>query len=145
MKLHPFALEILENQKAKYNSSGNVFRLGSESKQQKNLNKLIEITTPPQRPITIGVGDRAVVCGGEEVLFRHQLTYYNETAIFIEIADDDPDLEDISKYLTDLKIERIGDVLQINGIALRCVSGDANQYKLAAKKLSESSTESMNA
>ncbi len=113
--------------------------LMQDPKQQKKLKKLIEITTPPQRPVSIGVGDRTVVCGGEEVLFRHQLTYYNETAIFIEIADDDPDLEDISKYLTELKIERIGDVLQINGIALRCVSGDANQYKLAAKKLSESS------
>jgi len=113
--------------------------LMQDPKQQKNLKKLIEITTPPQRPVTIGMGDRAVVCGGEEVLFRHQLTYYNETAIFIEIADDDPELEDISKYLTDLKIERIGEVLQINGIALRCVSGDENQYKLAAKKLSESS------
>ena len=113
--------------------------LMQEPKQQKNLRKLIEITTPPQRPINIGVGDRAVVVGGEEVLFRHQLTYYNETAIFIEISDDDPELEEMAKYLTDLKIERIGEVLQINGIALRCVSGDVQQFKLAAKKLSESS------
>jgi acetyl-CoA decarbonylase/synthase complex subunit gamma len=30
----------------------------------------------------------------------------------------------------------MGDVLQVNGIALRCVSGEAEQFKLAAKKLS---------
>ncbi len=113
--------------------------LNKEPKQAKKLAKLRIITAPPQKPVIIGVGDRACIVGGEEVLFRHQLTYYNETAIFIEIADDDPDLVEIVKYLTDLKIERMGDVLRINGIALRCVSGDADQFKLAAKKCLESS------
>ena len=106
-------------------------------KQAKNLKKLIEIMMPPQKPVIIGVGERACTVGGEEVLMRHQLTYYNETAIFVEIADDDPDLEETTKYLAELKIERMGDVLRINGIALRCVSGDEKQYKLAAKKISE--------
>ncbi len=111
--------------------------LMQQPKQAKNLAKLREITTPPQKPVIIGVGERACIVGGEEVLMRHQLTYYNETAIFMEIADDNPDLEEIIKYLTDLKIERMGDVLRINGIALRCVSGDIDQFKLAAKKISE--------
>ncbi|MFX1393142.1 MAG: acetyl-CoA decarbonylase/synthase complex subunit gamma [Promethearchaeota archaeon] len=111
--------------------------LMQDPKQKKNLTKLIEITTPPQKPVITGVGERASIIGGEEVLFRHQLTYYNETALFIEIADDDPDIEELSRYLTDLKIERMGDVLRINGIALRCVSGSADQFKLAAKKVSE--------
>jgi len=113
--------------------------LMKDPKQAKKLQKLREITTPPQKPVIIGVGEHACVVGGEEVLFRHQLTYYNETALFIEIADDDPDIEEISRYLTDLKIERMGDVLRINGIALRCVSGDADQFKLATKKVSEAS------
>ena len=111
--------------------------LMKEPKQAKNLAKLRQITMPPQKPVIIGVGDRACVVGGEEVFMRHQLTFYNETAIFSEVADDDPDLEEIVKYLTDLKIERMGEVLRINGIALRYVSGDENQFKLAAKKVSE--------
>ncbi|MFX1417831.1 MAG: acetyl-CoA decarbonylase/synthase complex subunit gamma, partial [Promethearchaeota archaeon] len=109
--------------------------LMQDPKQVKNREKLIQLITPPQKPITIGVGDRGVTIGGEEILMRHQLTFYNQTAIFMEIADDDTDLEEIVKYLTDLKIERIGDVLTLDGIALRNVSGDANQFKLAAKKI----------
>lgn len=111
--------------------------LMQDPKQAKKRDKLIALVSPPQKSVEIGVGDRKCVIGGEEILNRHQLTYYNETAIFIEIADDDHDLESTTKYLTDLVIERMGDVLRINGIALRCVSGDADQFKLAAKKLTE--------
>jgi acetyl-CoA decarbonylase/synthase complex subunit gamma len=128
-----FATDILER-KVKVQDCTHLM---NEPKQAKNRDKLIALVTPPQKPVTIGVGERVCVIGGEEVLMRHQLTFYNETAIFMEIADDDPDLEETAKYLTDLKVERIGDVLQVNGIALRCVSGEAEQYKLAAKKLSE--------
>ena len=109
--------------------------LMNDPKQAKNRNKLITLVTPPQKPVILGVGDRQCVIGGEEVMFRHQLTYYNPTAIFIEIEDDDPDIEQTAKYLTELKVERIGDVLTLDGIALRCVSGNADQFKLAAKKL----------
>ena len=108
-----------------------------DPKQAKKRVKLIELVTPPQKPVVIGVGDRKCIVGGEEVLHRHQLTYYNETAIFMEFEDSDPDIQEISKYLTDLKIERLGDVLRINGITLRCVSDDAEQFKLAAKKITE--------
>ena len=110
-----------------------------DPKQAKKRDKLIALVAPPQKSVEIGVGDRKCIIGGEEILNRHQLTYYNETAIFMEIADDDPDLEATTKYLTNLVIERMGDVLRVNGIALRCVSGNADQYKLAAKKLTETS------
>jgi len=113
--------------------------LMQDPKQAKKRDKLIALVAPPQKSVEIGVGDRKCIIGGEEILNRHQLTYYNETAIFMEIADDDPDLEATTKYLTNLVIERMGDVLRVNGIALRCVSGNADQYKLAAKKLTETS------
>ncbi len=114
--------------------------LNQDPKQAKNLQKLKVITAPPQKPVRIGVGGRECVVGGEEVLMRHQLTFYNQTAIFIEIQDDlGAELDSTVKYLTDLKIERIGDVLTLDGIALRCVSGDLETYKVAAKKVAESS------
>ncbi|TFG06122.1 MAG: acetyl-CoA decarbonylase/synthase complex subunit gamma [Promethearchaeota archaeon] len=116
--------------------------LMQDPKQRKNLNKLKEITTPPQKPVRIGVGEKEVTIGGEEVLMRHQLTFYNETAIFAEVPDDlsESELEERAKYLDDLKIERIGDTLEVNGIALRCVSGDADKFKSAAQKISASSS-----
>jgi acetyl-CoA decarbonylase/synthase complex subunit gamma len=108
-----------------------------DPKQKKNLQKLKEMLRPPQRPVRIGVGDNEIVTGGEEVLMRHQLTYYNETAIFVQVADNQDDLEEKVKYLTDLTIERMGEVLEIQGIALRCVSKDAETFKKAAKKVVE--------
>ncbi len=130
-----FATDILERKVRVQDCT----HLMQDPKQAKNRNKLIEITTPPQKPVRIGVGEREVVIGGEEVLMRHQLTYYNETAIFLEIPDDlaESDLVEMVKYLTDLTVERIGDVLKINGIALRCVSGEADNFKAAAKKIAE--------
>jgi len=105
-------------------------------KTPKKLNKLRVMTSPPQKPVIIGVGDRQCIVGGEEVLMRHQLTFYNKTGIFIEVADDvDKDLEETVKYLNDVKIERMGDVLTISGIALRCVSGDAETFKATAKAI----------
>lgn len=127
-----FATDLLER-KIKISDCSHLMQ---DPKQAKKRDKLIKITMPPQKPVILGVGDRACTIGGEEVLYRHQLTYYNQTAIFVEVEDDDPDLEETAKYLTDLKVERIGDVLVINGLALRNVSGDQEQFKLAAKKLS---------
>ncbi|KKN57506.1 hypothetical protein LCGC14_0561680 [marine sediment metagenome] len=114
--------------------------LMQDPKQVKNREKLVKVITPPQKPVSIGVGERVAIIGGEEVLMRHQLTFYNQTAIFVEIADDDADLEEIVKYLAALKIERMGDVLTLDGVALRNVSGDKEQFKLAAKKVSQLST-----
>ena len=105
-------------------------------KTPKKLNKLRELTSPPQKPVIIGVGDRKCVVGGEEVLMRHQLTFYNKTGIFIEVPDGDgTELEETVKYLDQVKIERMGDKLTIDGIALRCVSGDAEAFKSTAKKV----------
>ncbi|MFW9895932.1 MAG: acetyl-CoA decarbonylase/synthase complex subunit gamma [Candidatus Thorarchaeota archaeon] len=128
-----FATDILER-KVKVQDCNHLMR---DPKQAKNRDKLIKLITPPQKPVVIGTGNRAVTIGGEEVLMRHQLTFYNQTAIFIEIADDDTDLEETLKYLTALKLERIGDVLTLDGVALRNVSGDKEQFKLAANKIAE--------
>ncbi|MHA2036604.1 MAG: (Fe-S)-binding protein, partial [Promethearchaeota archaeon] len=128
-----FATDILERKVIVQDCT----HLMQDPKQSKNRDKLIKLITPPQKPVVIGTGERAVTIGGEEVLMRHQLTFYNQTAIFIEIADDDADLEDIIKYLADIKLERIGDVLTLDGVALRNVSGDKEQFKLAAIKIGE--------
>ncbi|MHA2006897.1 MAG: acetyl-CoA decarbonylase/synthase complex subunit gamma [Promethearchaeota archaeon] len=130
-----FATDILER-KVKVQDCTHLMQ---DPKQAKNRDKLIKVITPPQKPVTIGTGERAVTIGAEEILMRHQLTFYNQTGIFMEIADDDADLEETVKYLTDLKLERIGDVLTLDGVALRNVSGDSEQFKLAAKKLVETS------
>ncbi|KKN39358.1 hypothetical protein LCGC14_0744270 [marine sediment metagenome] len=128
-----FATDILERKVLVSDCS----HLMQDSKQAKNRKKLISVITPPQKPVTFGVGEREALIGGEEVLMRHQLTFYNKTAICIEVADDDTELEEIVNYLTKVRIERIGEVLTLDGIALRNVSGNKDQFKLAAKKVSQ--------
>jgi len=128
-----FGTDLLERKVTVQNCT----HLMKDPKQAKKRSKLIALVAPPQKSVEVGVGDRKCVIGGEEILNRHQLTYYNETAIFLEISDSDPDLEATAKYLTDLVISRMGDDLRVNGITLRCVSGDTEQFKLAAKKLTE--------
>jgi len=106
----------------------------------KKLQQLKELVQPPQRAVRIGVGEKECTIGGEEVLMRHQLTFYNKTAIFIEVADDQAELEDVVKYLDGLKVERMGDTLTLSGVALRCVSGNADSFKAAASKVSANTT-----
>lgn len=44
-------------------------------------------SAPPIRLVTIGTGDKKVEIGNETVLFRHEETFYHETAIAIAVAD----------------------------------------------------------
>ena len=112
--------------------------LMQDPKQAKKRDKLIKIVTPPQKPVTIGVGDRKCIIGGEEVLNRHSLTFYNETQIFMQIADDDPDLEEIAaeviKYkkpllyaVTKDSWEQIGKFAVENNLPVAAVSSDLDE------------------
>ena len=66
-----FAVKLIDHQ-VKLEDCKPLFK---EAKYAKKLAKLIELVTPPIRQLTIGVGDSAVEVGGEEVLYRHELTY----------------------------------------------------------------------
>ncbi len=108
-----------------------------EPKMKKKLQAVLELITPPQKPVEFGTGKRVVVIGGEEVIFRHSLTFFNKTAIAVEVHDELPNLVDAAKYLSGVKISRIGEVLTLDAIALRCVSGDAAKFAAAAKKVAD--------
>ena len=43
--------------------------------------QLAEASAPPIRPVAMGAGARAFKVGGETVMFRHEKTFYNPTAI----------------------------------------------------------------
>ncbi|NVM03761.1 MAG: acetyl-CoA decarbonylase/synthase complex subunit gamma [Candidatus Helarchaeota archaeon] len=106
-----------------------------ETKYAKKLENLKELVTPPIRLITIGVGDNAVEVGGEEVLYRHELTYYNRTPIFIDVADDnEAELIRKVKYVKDFTVYRLGQNFYLQGIALRSRSNDPATFSNAVKK-----------
>lgn len=113
-----------------------------ETKYKKKLEDLIVMVSPPIREITIGIGDNAVKIGGEEVLYRHQLTYYNQTAIAIDLSDNLTS-EEIKKRCNEIgnfSLNKIGQILTLDLIAIRSASGDPEKFASVVKLASENTT-----
>ncbi len=97
--------------------------------------KLGEASAPPIRPITFGVGDKAVKLGEETVLFRHDKRFVNPCAFALEIKDTLSDSEIVSKIdeVLHSEIDRVGQRLRIDAIALFNDSKEAGKLENAAK------------
>lgn len=94
-----------------------------------------EASAPPIRPTTFGVGEKAVKMGEETVLFRHDKKFVNPCALAVEV-DDTLSAQEIEKLAADVvgsEIDRVGQKLRINAIALTNKSGDAVKLEAAAK------------
>ncbi len=97
--------------------------------------KLGEASAPPVRPITFGTGDKAVKMGEETVLFRHDKKFVNPCAFAIEIKDtlsEDAVNAKLDEVLNS-EIERVGQKLRIDAIALSNDSHDTGKFEAAAK------------
>ncbi len=105
------------------------------------FDKLVDLLAPAVKEITIGKGDKAMIVGGDEVLYRYELTYYNPTPLVIDISDDmdEAAFDERVKKIEDTQFERTGELLTLDAIALRNKSGDATKFKEAAEKLKNSS------
>lgn len=97
--------------------------------------KLGEASAPPIRPITFGVGDRAIKLGEETVLFRHDKKFVNPCAFALEIKDTLSDSEINSKVEEVLtsEIERVGQKLRVDAIAITNESNNAKRLEEVAK------------
>lgn len=94
---------------------------------------------PPMKLVTIGTGENALVLGEEEVLFRHEKTFFHETGIGILISDKETDAEIEAKInkINGFDFDRIGIKLKINLLALSYESGDKARYEALVKKTLE--------
>ncbi|RLC27867.1 MAG: acetyl-CoA decarbonylase/synthase complex subunit gamma [Deltaproteobacteria bacterium] len=103
--------------------------------------QLAEASAPPIRPVAIGAGVRAFKVGGETVLFRHEKTFYNPTALAATIPSDisADDLATKLKEWNAFQFERVGLNLRPELVALKDVNGDAGMFAAAAKKIAEES------
>jgi acetyl-CoA decarbonylase/synthase complex subunit gamma len=104
------------------------------------LEKLESLLAPAVRQITFGIGDKTATLGGDEVLYRYELTYYNQTPLVIDVSDnmDDTAFQDRVKSIEEAEFERTGEKLTLDAIALRNVSGSAEQFAEVAGKLKKS-------
>ena len=94
---------------------------------------------PAVKEVTIGVGDKAKKIGGKLVMYRHELTYKNPTAIAIDVTDEMSESEVVArvKKTDNFSYEYIGNTLKLDMIAVRCTSDDADKFKVCVKKVSE--------
>jgi acetyl-CoA decarbonylase/synthase complex subunit gamma len=103
--------------------------------------QLAEASAPPIRPVKIGAGVRAFTTGGETVLFRHEKTFYNPTAIGV-LMPSNISLEELEKRLKTYnayQYERVGLNLRPELIALKDVNGDGSKFQAAAERIAKES------
>lgn len=87
---------------------------------------------PPVKQLKIG-GEMDTLIGGETVLYRHEKTYVNDTLLAINI-DDDSEYEDELHKIAGYKLERVGEILTLNAVAIMQKSGDTAKFVELAKK-----------
>ncbi len=98
--------------------------------------ELEEGLAPPIRLVTIGTGENAFSMGEEEVIYRHEKTFYRPSGIAILISDKEDD-GTISAKIDKLKkfqFDRVGQKLRANLFALK-FGGNADKYLNLVKRV----------
>jgi acetyl-CoA decarbonylase/synthase complex subunit gamma len=101
--------------------------------------KLSDASAPPVRPVVFGAGERAVKMGEETVLFRHDKRFVNPCAFALEVKDTLSEAEILVRIeeVLNSEIDRVGQKLRVDAIALTNDSNDAGRFASAAKVIAE--------
>ncbi len=132
-----FAAQIIERTVKPTDCPPLVKEAEKNPKVKKKLEELIEITSPEVKEVVIGKDGRAVKIGGEDVLHRHELTFFNPTALFYDVWDtlDDKEIDERCSKVVEYKKFYVGEYLTLDGIAVRCTSNDPKRFREVAKKV----------
>jgi acetyl-CoA decarbonylase/synthase complex subunit gamma len=105
----------------------------------KAYGQLKEMLKPPVKEVVVGEGEKARSLGGKLVMYRHEFTYTNPTAIAIDVTDEmtDEELESRIKKTENFSYEYIGYTLKLDMIAVRSTSCEPEKFKAAVKKVAE--------
>lgn len=96
--------------------------------------KLGEASAPPVRPVTLGIGEKAVKMGEETVLFRHDKKFVNPCVFALAIRDtlgDDVIKNRVAAVLHS-EIDRVGQKLKVDALALIHESNDPVRFASVA-------------
>lgn len=111
----------------------------TEPKNESQKEELVELLTPLVRPVTIGEGENSFVVGGEDVMYRHEKTWFNPAAMIIDVHDemDDDELVERVEWVSSYSRIKIGERLSFDGVAVRSKSGDPEAFKQAVELAAE--------
>lgn len=99
--------------------------------------KLADLLSPSIREIEIGAGDKKVTIGGDDVMFRHTLSFYNKPPVAVDVWDTMSDselFERIGKIQSFQKFY-VGDFLYLDMIAVRSASGNSEIFGKTVEKI----------
>ncbi|MFW9917352.1 MAG: acetyl-CoA decarbonylase/synthase complex subunit gamma [Candidatus Thorarchaeota archaeon] len=104
-----------------------------ETQWAENYTKLKELLAPPVNLVKVGIGDHEISLGGEEVLHRHELSFFYPTALAVVVHDkmSEDELSEKVKFINDVRFEKIGIEIPLDMICLRSVSGDPTVFQKA--------------
>ncbi len=88
---------------------------------------------PPIKSITLGSEIKAKI-GEETVLYRHEKTFVNQTLLAINIDDTATSITKTLEQIRDYKLERVGEILTVNAVAITQESNDSEQFVALAKQ-----------
>lgn len=106
---------------------------------EKAYKQLKEMLKPAIKEIVVGTGDKAVKIGGKLVMYRHEFTYFNPTAIAIDVTDEMPDEEVLNRVerTGQFSFEYIGQMLKLDMVAVRSTSNNPEKFKATVEKVVE--------
>lgn len=98
--------------------------------------ELEEGLAPPIRLVTIGTGENSFSMGEEEVIYRHEKTFYRPSGVAILITDkeDEGTISAKINKLKTLQFDRVGQKLKANLFALK-YAGNSEKYLGLVKRV----------
>ena len=89
-------------------------------------------SAPPVALVKIGAGEKAFQLGNETVLFRHEKRFEHPTGIAIQVSDNE-DVKAKVEKINKLVFDRVGQIHEVNMVAVSNDSGDATKFADAVK------------
>lgn len=113
--------------------------LVEEKKYAKKLAALKSIIAPELKMVYIGVGDKQLKVGGEDVMYRHQMTFFNKPPFAYDVTDnmEEAKLVERVKKVSTWKKFYIGKWERVEMIAVRSVTDDPAKFAACVKKVME--------
>ncbi len=106
---------------------------------ESSYKQLKDMLKPAVKEVAIGAGEKMVKIGGKLVMYRHEFTYANPTAIALDVTDEMPDDELLNRInkTENFNFEYIGQTLKLDMIALRSTSNDPDKFANTVRKVIE--------
>jgi len=94
---------------------------------------------PPVAKVAFGAGVKTREMGDETVLFRHDKQFFHPTCIALTVSDalDDEAFDARLADINDMTFERVGEKVQIDGIALLYDSADPSVFARRASEIAD--------